>query len=144
MRIDHINIVVSNLEPAIAFFQALGFQAKPPAHLQGDWVSKVVGLADVEARYTVLSLPGGQTNIELIEYFNPKPTPKTEKDRSNQFGYRHIALAVDDIEAKVEQLKSMGCELMSEIQVYPANGKKLIYFYGFDGILIELAEYPQL
>ena len=65
-NIDHINIVVKDLQTVKDFFISLGFQEKDQSRLSGDWISKTVGLEDVDAEYVKLTLPGDSTSIELI------------------------------------------------------------------------------
>ena len=142
-RLDHINIVVSDLEKTKAFFLLLGFQEDDSAELSGDWISSIVGLRDVRARYVALSLPGSNTNIELIEYESPGSERDPQLSNANQIGFRHLALTVDDIAAEVRRLTQAGIEFLSSVQTYEKTGKKLVYFYGPDGILFELAEYPK-
>jgi len=61
--------------------------------------------------------------------------------KANQIGFRHIAFQVENIEEIVENLKGKGVEFVSSIQSYPKTGKRLVYFLGPDGILLELAQY---
>jgi len=143
-RIDHVNIVVSDLERAASFFEAFGFSSTEPAELAGEWISSIVGLKDVCARYVVLSDPGSSTNIELIAYVNPPPKPPDpDIGAPNHLGLRHIAFEVEDIESEVSRLRQVGVAFKSEVRVYPKTGKKLVYFHGPDGILLEFAEYPK-
>jgi len=46
-RMDHVGIVVDNLEAAIAFFVELGMELKGEMPVEGRWVDRVVGLDDV-------------------------------------------------------------------------------------------------
>ena len=140
--IDHVNIVVEDLEAVRDFFLQFGFVEKDSSELQGEWISRIVGLKDVRAKYSMLSLPQGQTNIELIKYYNPESPKKTENYKANQLGFRHIAFVVDDIEEHIDRLAAMGIECFDEIQTYAKNGKRLVYFYGPEGIILELAQYP--
>lgn len=140
--IDHINIVVENLEKVRDFFLNFGFEERDSSELQGEWISKIVGLKEVHAKYSMLSLPQGQTNIELIKYFNPESPVKVDKDKANQLGFRHIAFVVDDIQQQIDKLAAMGIQCFDEIQTYAKNGKRLVYFYGPEGIILELAQYP--
>lgn len=59
--------------------------------------------------------------------------------RIDHVGIRHIAFAVEDIEAVVAKLKKHGAELVGEIQNYQ-NAHKLCYVRGPEGIILELAE----
>ena len=143
-RLDHINIVVSDLEKARVFFFLFGFQECSFSELSGEWISSIVGLEDVRARYVALSLQGSNTNIELIEFKSPKSARDSQLSKANQIGLRHLAFAVDDIEAEVRRLTEAGIEFMSSVRTYEKSGKKLVYFHGPDGILLELAEYPKV
>ena len=140
-NLDHINIVVSSLVRAKDFFMDCGFALDDEADLEGNWISAIVGLENVRARYAKLSLPGSSTKLELMEYASPPSSRDPDMAKANQLGYRHLALEVADIEATVAKLKSRGIKILSEIQTYEATGKKLVYFCGPDNIILELAEY---
>ncbi len=142
-NIDHINVVVSDLQEAKRFFLDLGFKETISSHLSGEELSRVTGLPNIEAEFVGLSLPGSHMNIELIQYFSPIGGKDPEMSRANQIGFRHIAFEVDDIEAEVERLKANGVQFQSDIQVWGKTGKKLVYYYGPEGIILELAQYPK-
>ncbi len=140
-KINHINIVVSNLDETKAFFIQLGFEVGDESELTGEWISSIVGLPDVRARYVTLSLPGTETNLELIEYTSPPSEKGPNMDKANQIGFRHIAFEVNNIENEVCRLKDKGIKFLSAIITYPKTGKRLVYFWGPDRILLELAQY---
>jgi catechol 2,3-dioxygenase-like lactoylglutathione lyase family enzyme len=142
--IDHINVVVSDLQEAKKFFLNLGFEEVTSSHLSGEELSRVTGLPNIEAEFFGLSLPGSHTNIELIQYFSPIGGRDPDLSRANQLGFRHIAFEVDDIETEVKRLKANGVQFQSNIQVWGKTGKKLVYCYGPDGIILEFAQYPKL
>ncbi|GJQ60927.1 MAG: VOC family protein [Candidatus Scalindua sp. AMX11] len=140
--IDHVNVVVSDLDEAKAFFRQLGFSIGNEGRLEGEWISAIVGLPDVKARYVTLSLGDVGTNLELIQYYSPASGQDPWMSKANQLGYRHIAFEVEDLERTVQDLKEKGVTFLSPIQTYPETGKRLVYFYGPDMILLELAQYP--
>ncbi len=140
-NINHVNIVVSNLEETKAFFIQLGFEVGDESDLTGEWISSIVGLPDVNARYVTLSLPGTETNLELIEYTSPPSKKDPNMGKANQIGFRHIAFEVDNIEDEVSRLRDKGIKFLSAIQTYPKTGKRLVYLWGPDRILLELAQY---
>ncbi len=140
-KINHINVVVSDLDDAKAFFIQLGFTVGDESELSGEWISSIVGLPDVRARYATLKLPGTETNLELIEYTSPPSERDSNMDKANQIGLRHIAFEVDNIEKVVQNLRDKGIKFISSIHAYPKTGKRLVYFWGPDGILLELAQY---
>ena len=143
VNLDHVNIVVRDLAEATEFFLALGFALEDQADLDGDWISSIVGLENVRARYAKLALPGGGAKVELMQYFAPPSGRDPAMAKANQLGYRHIALEVDDIDTAVSQLRQRGVKMVGQIEAYPVTGKKLVYFYGPDDILLELTEYPE-
>ncbi len=140
-KINHVNIVVSNLEETKAFFVQLGFEVGDESELSGEWISSIVGLSDVSARYVTLSLPGTETNLELIEYTSPPSEKDPNMDKANQIGFRHIAFEVNNIDNEVHRLKEKGIKFLSVIHTYPKTGKRLVYLWGPDRILLELAQY---
>ncbi len=140
-KINHINVVVSNLDEAKAFFIQLGFEAGDESELSGEWISSIVALPDVRARYATLKLPGTETNLELIEYINPPSERDPNMGKANQMGFRHIAFEVENIDMIVQDFKDKGIKFISSIHAYPKTGKCLVYFWGPDGILLELAQY---
>ncbi len=143
MKLDHINIVVSDLAKAKDFFLKLGFQEEISSRISGERFTAVTGLPDFDAEFVGLSLPGSPTNVELIRYASPVGGRDPAMSRPNQLGFRHMAFAVEDIEREVERLTAEGVRFQSGIQVWEKTGKKLVYFYGPDGIILEFAEYPK-
>ena len=139
-KIDHINIVVRDLEEAKNFSTNLGFVILKEGELVGDWIDRIVNLSHVRAKYVALAIPNTQTNLELIKYYSPVGEKDPKMSIPNQIGFRHIALEVKDIEKVVSALKEKGVTFFSDIQVYNIT-KKLCYLFGPEGIIIELAEY---
>ncbi len=140
-RIDHINIVVKDLAEVTRFFVSLGFRQKDQSRLHGEWISKTVGLEEVDATYVKLTLPGDSTSLELIQFKSPEHEPVPHPGKANVQGLRHIAFRVADIEAAVSFLKEQGIAPVSAIQEYSPAQKKLVYFKGPEDILLELAQY---
>ncbi len=140
-KINHINVVVSDLDEAKSFFIQLGFTVGDESELSGEWISSIVALPNVRARYVTLKLPGTETNLELIEYINPPSERDINMGKANQMGFRHIAFEVENIDEIVQDLKDKGIKFISSIHAYPKTGKRLVYFWGPDRILLELAQY---
>lgn len=141
-RLDHINLVVTNLEEAESFFVALGFSKVQESDLDSSFLTAVTGLQAAKARFVALALESSNTTIELIEYAAPVCQPDPLVGQANRPGIRHLAFAVDDIEKVVEVLKNRGVKFLGPVRSWEKTGKKLVYFYGPDQILLELAQYP--
>ena len=147
--IDHLNIVVTDLERSVKFYtEILGFEKINTVHLEGEWIDSIVGLKGVNADVAFIVAPEGEPKVELLCYKSPKSDSIPANSLSNTIGLRHIALRVNDIWASYEKLKDSGVKILSEPIAVPSTlqaqnpvRKTLFYFYDPDGVLLELAEY---
>jgi catechol 2,3-dioxygenase-like lactoylglutathione lyase family enzyme len=140
-RIDHLNIVVSDIEKSIAFFRLLGFEEGLGAELDPAFLARLTAIAGARGRFVTMRHPGSDVTIELL-HFDADAGTDPQLGRADRIGLRHLAFAVTDIEATVAGLRAAGVEFLSPIQTWEKTGKRLVYFLGPDGILLELAEYP--
>lgn len=149
LSIDHINIVVKDLEAMIRFYsEALGFTVTKRVTISGEWIDRTVGLSGVKGDVVYLDLPAGP-RVELIRYISPMGLEPAGLDLPNTIGLRHMAFRVEDIDAAVERAKRAGASFLSSIQTVPdsqvtyAGGvrKRLVYFRDPEGNLLELCEY---
>lgn len=138
-RIDHVGIVINDLPVAKAFFLDLGLEMLGEWKVDGEWVERIIGLQDVKLEVVMLRTPDGEANIELVQFYTPSDEKGIQLPLANTLGIRHIAFAVEDIEAIVAKLKKNGAELIGEIQTYE-NAYKLCYVRGPEGMILELAE----
>ncbi|GAB5494468.1 MAG: VOC family protein [Phototrophicaceae bacterium] len=138
-RIDHVGIVVNNLPAMKAFFLEFGLEMMGEAEVEGEWVERIIGLQNVKEDVAMLRTPDGEATIELVKFHSPLDEEGIQQALSNTLGIRHIAFAVEDIEAIVSKLEKKGAELVGEIQTYE-DSYKLCYIRGPEGIILELAE----
>ncbi|WP_018931707.1 VOC family protein [Gracilibacillus lacisalsi] len=138
-RIDHVGIIVNDLPATKAFFLDLGLEVLGETEVNGEWVERIIGLNDVKETVVMLGMPEGQSTVELVKFHTPTDEKGIQQSSANTLGIRHIAFAVEDIEAVVAKLKKNGAELVGEIQNYK-NAYKLCYVRGPEGIILELAE----
>ncbi len=147
--IDHINIVVSDLERSVRFYtEFLGFKEIRRARLKGEWIESVVGLKGVNADVAYIVAPAGEPRIELLCYFTPAGGKIPENSVANTVGLRHIALRVENLRALADRLKQAGVKMIGapvtvpqKVVKHEAGDKTLLYFYDPDGVILELAEY---
>ena len=147
--LNHINLVVSNLERSVQFYTTLlGFKEVRRAHLEGKWIESIVGLKGVRAEVVYLLAPAGEPRLELLYYESPRGKWIQANSLANTIGLRHIAFQVEDIHKAVKHLKEAGVTILSEPVALPASSikhdagrKTLCYFLDPDGVLLELAEY---
>src|SRR5689334_15793237 len=99
-RIDHLNIVVSDLDAAREFFFLLGFAEGIASELDAAFLERVTGIHGASGRFVALHHPESALSIELLK-FEGGPAADEGVGRANRIGYRHLAFAVTDIEAEV-------------------------------------------
>jgi catechol 2,3-dioxygenase-like lactoylglutathione lyase family enzyme len=150
MQIDHVNLVVEDLDAMTAFYRdVLGLSVTRQVTITGPWVAATVRLADVHADVVYLDFPAGGPRIELIRYNRPPLARPSDVDKPNAPGLRHLAFKVDDIDASTQKLRAAGVPFFSDIQTVPSSQvtyaggirKRLIYFKDPEGNLLELCEY---
>ena len=104
-EIDHVGIIVNDLPAAKAFFLDFGLEVLGEGEVKGKWVDQVIGLNDVKSAIVMLGTPDGQAHIELAKFYTPSDEKGIQQSFANTLGIRHIAFAVEDIEAIVSKLK---------------------------------------
>ena len=52
-RMEHVGIVVNDLEAATPFFVELGLKLQEGGEVEGGWMDRVVGLEDVRVEYAM-------------------------------------------------------------------------------------------
>jgi catechol 2,3-dioxygenase-like lactoylglutathione lyase family enzyme len=138
-RMEHVGIVVDDLAAATAFFVELGLGLQGEGPVEGGWVDRVVGLEGVRAEIAMLQTPDGHGRLELTKFHAPPGGGGDRQAAANTPGIRHLAFAVDDIDAVVDRLRARGAELVGEVERYE-DRYRLCYVRGPEGIIVELAE----
>ncbi len=138
-RMDHVGVVVEDLAAAIEFFVELGLELQGEATVEGRWVDRVVGLEGVRAEIAMLQTPDGHGRLELTKFHAPPAQGGSRHAPANTLGLRHVAFAVEDLDAVVAGLRARGAELVGEVVRYE-DSYRLCYVRGPEGILVELAE----
>ncbi|KAB8144492.1 methylmalonyl-CoA epimerase [Chloroflexia bacterium SDU3-3] len=128
--VDHIGIVVQDLEAGVAFYQR-AFGVK-------EW--EVLELPERHMRVAVAEV--GDVLIEMI-------TPTSEEASFAKFlrergqGFHHIAYRVDDIRAALDQLRAEGVQLIDQ-EPRPGIHSTLVAFVhpkAAMGMLVELVQH---
>lgn len=128
-RIDHVAIVVENIDSALGFWRdALGL--------------KLDHVKDVPAEKSAVAfLSVGGSEIELVQ-------PTTDDSGIAKYlqkrgpGMHHICLEVEDIEAALVELQAKGVQLINESPRLGDCGKKYAFIHpkAACGVLVELYE----
>jgi methylmalonyl-CoA/ethylmalonyl-CoA epimerase len=132
IRIDHVAIIVDDIEPALNFWRdALGLE-----------VTHVEAVPDQES--VVAFLPTGESEVELVK-------PTSDDSGISRYlhkrgpGIHHICFQVDDIDVCIAKMKEHGVRLINPEPVIGTGGKKIAFIHpeSTHGVLIELYELTQ-
>lgn len=138
-RMDHVGVVVEDLDAATAFFLELGMELEGRMPAEGPWVDRVVGLDGVSVEVAMVRTPDGHSKLELTRFRTPTATTAEPSAPANTIGLRRLMFAVDDIRDTVERLRAHGGELVGEIAQFEEMFL-LCYLRGPSGIIVALAE----
>lgn len=127
--IDHIGIAVNSIEDSLAFY-------KNHLHLQVEEIVEVT-----EQKVKIAFLPFGNCKLELLEPLTEdSPIANFLKKRGE--GIHHIALGVDHIQERLDQLKEEGIGLIDESPRIGAGGHPIAFLHpnSTGGVLYELID----
>ncbi|MCE2489002.1 MAG: methylmalonyl-CoA epimerase [Anaerolineae bacterium] len=127
IAIDHIAIVVSDMEAALGFWQgALGLELQRIESIAAEEVE--VAFLETDNAHIELLLPTGDDS-GIARYLASKGG-----------GMHHICLAVADIEAAMQRLDDAGIELINERPRQREDGTRYAFVHpkSSGGVLVEL------
>ena len=127
--LDHVGIGVERLDEALAFYRdALGLDVSPVHDVAGEHVRTVF-------------VPVGESSLELLEAAGPGSAIAKFVARHGP-GLHHITLAVDDLTAALDELRSRGVRLIDEVPRSGAHGSRVAFVHpsATGGVLLELKE----
>jgi methylmalonyl-CoA/ethylmalonyl-CoA epimerase len=127
-KIDHIAIVVENLDTALAVYRdALGMT-----------VTDVREMPEQDVKMAFL--PTGDSELELLEPLSTDSGIGKYLAKRGE-GLHHVCLEVDDIDATLADLKARGAQLIDETPKRGAYGRiAFIHPKGAHGVLVELVQ----
>jgi catechol 2,3-dioxygenase-like lactoylglutathione lyase family enzyme len=139
-RLDHVSIVVDDLEAAVAFFTTLGMTREGDAQVEGAWVDRVNGIENVQVDIVMMRTPDGHGRLELTKFHTPKLVEiEPAIAPPNALGLRSVMFAVESVDDTVARLRANGAELVGEVAQYE-DKYRLCYMRGPAGVIIALAE----
>ncbi|QLD87532.1 VOC family protein [Natronomonas salina] len=131
----HVGLTVTDLERSVEFYRdGLGLDVRDRFEVAGDAFATAVDVPGASGSFAHLDADG--VRVELVEY-EPAGDDHTGAEL-NQPGAAHLGLAVDDVDAFVDDLPA-AVERVSEPQT-TASGTRLVFIRDPDGHLVELLE----
>jgi catechol 2,3-dioxygenase-like lactoylglutathione lyase family enzyme len=142
LGVAHTGITTSDLDRSIRFFRdVLGMPVTEPALYDDPVMGKITGVPEAAIRIAYVDLPGHK--LELLQYLTPLQRRHSDL-RPCDSGHLHLSLKVEGIDEVAGRMSQAGFKLAGPIQqVEDAGGFRVIYTYGFDGLVIELMDFSQ-
>jgi catechol 2,3-dioxygenase-like lactoylglutathione lyase family enzyme len=138
-RMDHVGVVVEDLEAAKVFFVELGLEVQGEWQAEDAMVDRIVGLEGVKADCAMMQTPDGHGRLELVKFRAPAGPEGDGHAPSNAPGLRHLTFEVDDLDDTLDRLRRHGAKLVGEVESY-GGVYRLCYIRGPEGMIVELAE----
>lgn len=128
-KIEHLGIAVKELAKSIPLFEQL---LNTPCYKMEEVASEGVNTAFFAV---------GESKIELLEATNPNSPINKFLEKKGE-GIHHIAFDVDNIEAEMKRLASLGFEILNETPKRGADNKLVCFLHPktTNGVLIELCQ----
>lgn len=126
MHLEHINLVVNNIESTLSFYQAAFPHWKIRTQGRDDWYGTKRHWVHFGDEYNYLT-------------FNDNGSGKNRNLQSNQLGLAHFAYVVNNLEALAARLVSAGYKVESVGAANPF--RKNLYFIDPNGYEVEFVEY---
>ena len=122
IKIDHVAVMVSDLEKSLHFYRdLLGLEVVSPEEHNDGPISEMVAIPKVHMREYRLRAPDGihghtrnegpGFTLDLIQWLNP--TSPAGRYPINHVPSAHICFGVEDVPATYERLKAAGVEFVS-------------------------------
>jgi catechol 2,3-dioxygenase-like lactoylglutathione lyase family enzyme len=138
----HCSFTVTDIKRTVEFYtRVLGLELIKRFVNEGGDLGTSLGLNVPKAKLDIAFMKAGDTQIEFIEYVEPKARP-CPQDPSIA-GSGHIAFKVDDIYATKQKIEEAGIKFNTDVNVIEKGelkGWKWCYFRDFDGITMEIVQ----
>jgi methylmalonyl-CoA/ethylmalonyl-CoA epimerase len=128
-KINHLGVAVNSLDEALQFWRdGLGLELKEVEIVEDQGVR-------------VAMLPIGESRVELLEATGPE-TPVGKFLSKRGPGLHHLCVEVEDLAAKLAELKTRGIRLIDEQPRRGASGSLVAFVHpaSTSGVLLELTQ----
>jgi catechol 2,3-dioxygenase-like lactoylglutathione lyase family enzyme len=138
MRAHHLGLTIRDTERTLSFYcDVLGGTLlwRSDAVQEGPQTDTIFEAKDARVRVSGVDLHG--LIVEFFEFLHPRVDEASFATSYRTGGWKHLAFAVDDIEAEVARLRDAGVTFRHDVQTLP-DGTRMAYFDDPDGVMLEL------
>lgn len=128
LRLHHVGYVVNDIDAAAQHYRALGFGEGERHDIP-------------EQKIIAMTFHAGHGWMELIQPTDLEGPIATFMAKRGE-GVHHVAYEVDDIEAKLAELRAAGVQLIDEVPRTGAHGWRIAFIHpkSLHGVLTELVQ----
>ena len=140
---SHSNLIAKDVSKLISFYRdVLDCRSIGETRdLSGDWVDRLTGIKGAHLFGEHLALPGYGEGGPTLEIFGYDTVLSHTAGAVNASGFTHLAFAVDDVAAKLQEVLARGGGQIGElVQSRYADGRTITVVYATDpeGNILEL------
>jgi catechol 2,3-dioxygenase-like lactoylglutathione lyase family enzyme len=145
--IQHIGLTVRNLEEALSWFAAIGFDEifrEGPMEIRSEHWSRALDVPIGARMENALISNGSGCEIEVFQY--DAPDASAQRPRNFDNGGHHLAFHVDDMALALKQFRAAGVELLGDVNDNPDGpweGADWIFLKTPFGLYIEVLQMPE-
>ncbi len=139
MEAVHLGMTIRDTRRTLDFYcNTLGAKLLwEPEHQRGVQTETIFGLPGAQVLVSGIELHG--MVVEFFQFLRPEVRPDSFPGDYRSGGWKHLALAVTDLDREVENLARRGVHFRFPVQTLP-NGCRMTYFDDPDGTMLELIQ----
>jgi len=147
VKFTHTNLIAKDWKKLLQFYIDV-FGCKPiypEKNLSGEWIEKVTKIPRVEIKGIHLKLPGNDEVVLEIFEVN-KPPLRNTKPEINDYGFSHIAFAVEDVKAMLQKMIDHGGSAYGDYAEKHVPGVgilEVVYAEDPEGNIVELMNWKK-
>lgn len=141
-KVDHIGVIVRDMDAAIRHYQSLGIGPFEPLNLVSTerWVlGKPVAPDSIKLKVRCVKM--GSVNLELIEPGEGESLWKEYLATKGE-GINHLAFLVDNIDREIAKMKATGIKVLYSSRFKNGGGAAYFDTGRIGNVLIELVQWP--
>jgi methylmalonyl-CoA epimerase len=137
-KIDHIGVIVRDLDKGVKYYQSLGIGPFEPLNR---FVAsrEIPGKTNGNIKLKIRLANMGQVKVELIEPVAGE-SPQKEFLENNGEGIHHLGFVVDDLDKEVAKLAKKGIKVSYRAKFLPSGGAVYLETNRIGGITLELIQ----
>jgi predicted enzyme related to lactoylglutathione lyase len=142
----HTNLIARDWKRLVQFYsEVFGCEPKPPERdMSGAWLDQLTSLQNAHLGGVHLRLPGYGEDGPTLEIFSYNQLVERELPSANQWGFGHIAFAVDDVDEALQAVVAAGGSTVGNIVTAEVDGVgvlRVVYAQDPEGNIVELQKW---